>query len=153
MHAAEGLICAGSCIRKFGQGAKPRIAGRMTDGIIPDDVRDFILGHIDSVAQLEALLLLRKGAERDWSAADVAGRLYIDTPAAAELLARLAAEGICGASNGLHRYDPATPELARLIDRLAETYARYLIPVTNLIHAKPSRVQQFADAFRFRKEK
>jgi len=37
----------------------------MSDVILPDDVRDFILGHIDSVAQLEALLLLRNYAEFD----------------------------------------------------------------------------------------
>jgi hypothetical protein len=38
-------------------------------------------------------------------------------------------------------------------DLLADVYARYLVPVTNLIHAKPkSRVQEFADAFKLRKD-
>ena len=37
--------------------------------------------------------------------------------------------------------------------RVAELYARYLIPVTQLIHAKPlTRVQEFADAFKLKKD-
>ena len=41
----------------------------------------------------------------------------------------------------------------RLVDRLAETYARYLVPVTKLIHDKTPSIQKFADAFKFRKDK
>jgi hypothetical protein len=32
----------------------------MSDKYLPDDVRRFVLEHIDSVAQLEALLLLHQ---------------------------------------------------------------------------------------------
>jgi hypothetical protein len=39
---------------------------------IPDDVREFILGHIDSIAQLEALLLLRRNPSTTWNAHSVA---------------------------------------------------------------------------------
>jgi hypothetical protein len=35
----------------------------MTDDPIPDDVKTFLLRYIDSIAQLEALLLLRANAE------------------------------------------------------------------------------------------
>jgi hypothetical protein len=48
----------------------------MTDELVPDDVRDFILRHIDSVAQLEALLLLRANPDEDWDAPKTAKRLY-----------------------------------------------------------------------------
>jgi hypothetical protein len=33
---------------------------------IPDDLREFILGYIDSIAQLEALLLLRRNPSTSW---------------------------------------------------------------------------------------
>jgi hypothetical protein len=45
------------------------------------------------------------------------------------------------------------PEEARMVDRLADAYAKHLIPVTNMIHAKPRRIREFADAFRFRKDR
>ncbi|HVZ91430.1 MAG TPA: hypothetical protein VG843_07250 [Rhizomicrobium sp.] len=124
----------------------------MTDGLIPDEVRSFVLQRIDTVAQLEALLLLRKYPQTSWSAADVARRLYVGEAAAQEILAKLATDGLIAAADGAFRYSPAA-ETARIIDALADTYARYLIPVTNLIHDKPSRIQQFADAFRIRKDK
>ena len=52
----------------------------------------------------------------------------------------------------LYRYRPNSKELKVMLDRLAEIYARHLVPVTNLIHSKPkSRIQEFADAFQLRK--
>ena len=40
-----------------------------------------------------------------------------------------------------------------MIDRLAEVYYQHLVEVTNLIHSKTSKkAQQFADAFKWRKE-
>jgi len=40
-----------------------------------------------------------------------------------------------------------------MLERTAEAYAKHLVPVTNLIHSKPKpRIQEFADAFRFRKD-
>ncbi len=125
----------------------------MPEPIIPDDVREFLLKKIDSVAELEALLLLRKFADENWTVGELAKRLYVADSAASELLARLAASGLCVGGDGLYRYQPSGEEERQTVDRLAEAYARSLIPVTNLIHAKPSRIQQFADAFRFRKDK
>jgi hypothetical protein len=104
------------------------------------------------VAQLEALLLLRKYPETSWSVSEVARRLYVSGTAAEEILAKLAGDGLFLAGDGAFRYGP-TAENRPVVDALAETYGRYLIPVTNLIHDKPARIQQFADAFRFRKDK
>ena len=125
----------------------------MSDMILSEDVRDFIVAYIDSIAHLEALLLLRKYAEQSWTTEDVAKRLYVSEPAAAEVLARLTADGLCMCSDALYRYHPSSQEQEITITRLSEAYARYLIPVTNLVHNKPARIQKFADAFRFRKDK
>lgn len=124
----------------------------MADVILPDDVRDFILGHINTVAELEALLLLRNHHEQNWTIGAVAKRLYVSEAMATEALARLAADGLCVCSDEFYRYHPSSEEQGMTIDRLAEAYARYLIPVTNLVHNKPARVQKFADAFRFRRD-
>ena len=125
----------------------------MADDLIPGDLRDFILRHIDSIAQLEALLLLRAHAGEDWDAKLTAARLYAREPEVAEALARLCADGFlcCNASN--YRYAPQSGEQQAMVERLAAAYARHLIPVTNMIHAKPRRIREFADAFRFRKDR
>jgi DNA-binding IclR family transcriptional regulator len=123
----------------------------MTKEVVADDIKEFILAHIDSIAQLEALLLLRANPEKLWDAAEAARRLYINESDGQEILARLRAEGlVSGDSNG-YRYTPGTEKA--LIDRLAEAYARHLIPITNIIHQRPSRIREFADAFKLKKER
>ncbi len=129
----------------------------MNDDVIPPEVRQFVLDRIDSVAHLEALLLLRSKPDEDWTCATVASRLYIDQRQTIDVLERLDAGGFVSASRKeirVYRYHPASADLARMVDRLAEIYAKHLVPVTNLIHSKPkTRVQEFADAFRLRKDK
>jgi hypothetical protein len=125
----------------------------MAEELIPADVHDFILRHIDSVAQLEALLLLRANPHETWDADTVARRLYTGLQEIEEILARLCADGLLGASEGFYRYDGASEEQRGTVDRLAALYSRHLIPITNMIHAKPRRIRQFADAFRLRKDR
>jgi hypothetical protein len=130
---------------------------RMNRDSIPNDVKQFILERIESVAYLEALLLLRSKPDAPWSCGAVANRLYIDQKQTAELLARLDADGfvtVAGEEDPVYRYQPVTPHMLQMVDSLAEFYGKHLVPITNLIHSKPkNRVQQFADAFRIRKDK
>ena len=123
----------------------------MTDEIIPGDLRYFILRYIDSVGQLEALLLLRANPSKDWKAEAIANRLYISREEAQELLNRLCANALLACSDDLYRYGDPPEALRTMIDRLVEAYARHLIPVTSIIHSKPPRIHRFADAFKFRK--
>lgn len=125
----------------------------MADSPISDDLRDFILRSIDSVAELEALLLLRGKANADWSAAETAKRLYVGEAEASAILERLAAAGLLHRAAGGYRYSEQPAEQRRMVDRLAEAYARHLVPVTNLIHGKPRHIRAFADAFRFKKDR
>jgi hypothetical protein len=124
--------------------------------LIPEDVAQFIIEKIDSVAQMEALLLLRDNAEQQWNAADVAKRLYIDDEQAGKVLARLQEEKLLVSEPSepfFYRYNPGSPALSEIVDRVAQFYSKHLVPITNLIHSKPkSRVQEFADAFKFRKD-
>jgi hypothetical protein len=53
----------------------------------------------------------------------------------------------------LFRYAPATTELRDRLDALAQAYSTNLVGVTDLIHSRiDNRAQQFADAFRLRKD-
>jgi predicted ArsR family transcriptional regulator len=128
----------------------------MVEYPIPNDVRQFILESVVSIAQLEALLLLRGSPDEEWTAQKVAGRLYISEQEVTYLLTRLCAEGLIAFNNDrppLYRYQPDSDDLAQIVDRLAETYSKHLVPVTNLVHSKPrTRVREFADAFHLRKD-
>lgn len=124
----------------------------MADHVIPAEVRRFLLGRIDSIAQLEALLLLHREAEQLWDGPRLAARLYIGEPQAAEILRALCAESLIVNDGGRYRYADGDATQDQLIALVSAHYARHLIPVTNLIHDKPRRVQQFADAFKLKKD-
>lgn len=125
---------------------------------LPEDIRRFVLTSIPSVPFLEALLLMRADPARHWHRHPLAERLYVSERAAEALLAELSAAGIaqrCGesASAQAYCYRPARPELAARIELLADLYATHLVEVTLLIHSSIDRkAQQFADAFKWRKD-
>lgn len=125
----------------------------MAGDLIPEDLREFILGHIDSIAQLEALLLLRRNPNEAWTAATAAQRLYISDSEAISALEHLCARGLLSCSDDRYRLAGESDEDRRMMDQLAEAYARHLIPVTNLIHGKPRRLREFSNAFRIRKDR
>jgi hypothetical protein len=128
----------------------------MADHLIPEDVRQFIVDKIDSVAELEGLLLLSRNPETEWNIEALAQRLYASREQTEDVLAHLYSLGFLTVKESeslIYRYQPKSPHVAELVDRVAESYSKYLVPVTNLIHSKPqTKVQQFADAFKFRKK-
>lgn len=127
---------------------------RWSTNPIPEEVRRFVLDHIDSVPALEALLIMMRNRETRWTAEAMAAELYMDRRTVAPFLADLGVRGLCGSQPGeepAYYWRPATPELADSLEQLAEVYAKHLVPVTNLIHSKPrASVRGFSDAFRLR---
>lgn len=128
----------------------------MTKAALPGNVRRFILTSVPSVPYLEAILLLRSGPGAAWEPQVVARRLYLAEPRAENLLRALVQAGIAqeGAEPRPHfLYQPATPALALMLEQLAHAYGANLLGVTDLIHSRvDKRAQQFADAFRWRKD-
>ena len=56
-------------------------------------------------------------------------------------------------TTGAFTYSPATAELAEMLEAVAKAYGANLVKVTDLIHSRVDRrAQQFADAFRWRKD-
>jgi hypothetical protein len=129
----------------------------VTLDLIPDDVKQFILENIDSVAQLEGLLLLRGNPDTPWNLEAISQRLFTNEQETTDLLEHLNLLGLVTIQKSqpsIYRYQPDTTELKTMVDQLAEAYRKYLIPVTNLIHSKPQlKIQQFADAFKLRKRR
>ena len=120
----------------------------MAEQIIPDDVRDFILRHIDSVAQLEALLLLHGSPNGIWDTASMTKRLYTSEAEIAGLLAPLVEDGLLSVSGGIYRCD-CVEEHRDVVIRVAAIYSRHLIAVTDMIHGKARRMRRVANAFKF----
>ncbi|WP_313176425.1 hypothetical protein [Massilia sp.] len=123
---------------------------------IPEDLRRFVLTSIPSVPFLEALLLLRADPAQQWHSDTLAQRLYVRERTAHTLLEDLCRAGMvapCADAPGCYQYRPGSPQLGERIDALAELYARHLVEVTHLIHSSLDRkAQQFADAFKLRKD-
>ena len=125
----------------------------MTGDPIPDDVRRFLLARPLTVPHVEAILLMRREPERRWDAAGLAARIYVAPPVAASVLADLGTLGLAANEDDRFRYAPADAAMSALIARLDEAYAKNLVEVARLIHASRDRTaEQFAAAFRFRKE-
>ena len=116
------------------------------------DLRRFVVAKIHSVPMLEALLLLRTRAQ-GWAVGELAERLYLPEAKVQALLAMLQAEGLARIEPGLTFYAPASSTSADLVERLAETYSRRVVEVSELIHSGLERqARDFADAFRLRRD-
>jgi hypothetical protein len=124
----------------------------MPDDVLPAALRGFLEDHIDSIGQLEALLLLRDARGVAWDPQTTAKRLYVGEQEALDVLTHLTAHRLINRVGNRYRFDPQSDELLRAVDLLADYYRTHLIPITNLIHAKPRRIQQFADAFKLKKD-
>ena len=125
-------------------------------GEFPDHVRIFIEENINSVEQLEVLLLLRQDRQKQWTADSVSQALYTPAAAAAKRLADLVARQIAVTDESLqnYSYQPSSTELGKIVDDLATVYRDRRVAVISLIYSKPSdHVKAFADAFKFRQDK
>lgn len=123
---------------------------------IPDSVRRLVAEHVESVSQLEILLLLQEDGATLWRAEEVASRLHTQPEIAEVTLSKFARAGIVAVDvqeNGetCFAYRPVTSALKEAVDGLAAKYATHRTTVISLIFSAPSdSLQDFADAFRFR---
>jgi hypothetical protein len=129
----------------------------VSEADIREDVRRFLAHHIESVVQLEVLLLLHAHPDRDYSSQQVASELRIDIAGADEQLVRLCAAGLLSCTEQptpQYRFQPSTPELGETVKALARAYIDRRVTIISLIYSKPvDKIKIFTDAFRIRREK
>ncbi len=117
----------------------------------------FIKAHIDSVEQLEVLLLLRNDPSKGWSATDVSRQLRSSPVSAAQRLEKLCVLRLIVKADPAQqsfRYEPGTPELADRVTALSEAYLVRRVTVIDLIFSNPiEKIQCLADAFKIRGDK
>ena len=128
----------------------------MTESGLSENVKKFIIDHINSVEQLEVLLLLHSHKQKEWSAREASQELRINQDSAKVRLADLHSRGLLAvreSSDPLYRYQPQKPNFAQTVDDLAKAYPEYRVTVINLIFSKPiDKIRTFADAFKFRED-
>jgi len=106
---------------------------------IPEKVLRFLGDHIDTVPQLEALLLMRADALHAWDEEELATRVYVDRETASGILQTLCRRLLIVTEDSVrYRYGPKMESGAELIDEVAAVYRQHLVAVANYIHSKAS---------------
>jgi hypothetical protein len=137
----------------------------------PANVKAFVATHIDSVVQLEVLLLLFGAPDRAWTADQIARELRIDPAWVQTQLEQLCTRGLlhceAGEAPSAYQYRPHSPQLYDAVAGLAKAYVDRRVTVISLIYSKPPApppsatpaepgtsdpLKSFADAFRLRKD-
>lgn len=118
------------------------------------DVAAFLDAHIDSIPQLEMLLLLHEGRASVWSIEQIAARIYLEPARVQPLLRGLQSHGLVAAADGgTYRYAESADHQI-VVGGLTRAYRTDLIGVTRFVHAKASRsVLEFARAFDLKKDR
>jgi hypothetical protein len=121
---------------------------------IPTDVKQFIAEHLNSVAELEVLLLVKGESAREWTPEDISKLLCMPAEVIEGHLVGLESRGLLAATPAppRYRFHPRTTELEQVVHCLDEIYKERRVSVITLIYSKPvDKVRTFADAFRLRK--
>ena len=120
--------------------------------MIPEPVRHLIAQHIDSVEQLEVLILLRMHRDRAWTVAEVNDRIKSSASSVETRLNDLAGRGFLQRNAQSFRYQ-AGPDVEAAVAQLATAYTERRFSVIELIFSKPTdKLRAFADAFKMGKK-
>lgn len=120
---------------------------------LSNDVKEFVAEHLQSVPQLEVLLLLSQTSDKVWSADAVGRELHLNPALAKAQLDHLLSHRLLtlaeGTSSDLYRYNNLSAHLDKTVKQLAIAYATQRIAVLTLILAKPvDKVRRFTETFR-----
>jgi hypothetical protein len=104
---------------------------------IPDAVRNFLHSSINTVEQLESLLLMRKNRDHEFSVALLIEKQYTSELAATTTLGSLVASGLARTTeNGTYIYN-AGPEVDAVVEQLEKLYRSRRVSVISTIYNRP----------------
>ena len=128
----------------------------MSGDSLSPPVKQLLARHIQSVEQLEVLLLLRSQPQRAWTAAEVFEVIRSSEPSIAARLQAFTAQGFLVEEKGppaKYRFAPKDQNLDAAVDQTATAYQTWRVRVIEAIFApQTDPVQSFADAFKLRKD-
>jgi hypothetical protein len=121
---------------------------------VPIPVARFIATHVQTLEQLEVLLLMMHSPDRWWDAHAIAGAVGILEDTARRILDRLAARNLLAiriTGDVRYQFQPGESSLAEAARLTADTYRTNRLGVLQLVtEARRRSLRAFADAFRIR---
>lgn len=119
---------------------------------VDPEVKHFLFSCIDSVEQLEVLLLLYHDPGKSWSAEEISRELRGSSASAANRLRSLQKLGLAEDSQGRYRFSTLDPTLLGILGRLSELYKTQRHGVLALIFSPLKRARDFANGFKWKKD-
>lgn len=125
----------------------------MATSRLPIDIKELLTEHIDSVGQLEVLLVFFNNKDRSWSALTMSLELRSHETIVRQQMAKLLTSGfIKETGNSEYIYSPME-NLAKRVELLARAYREMSVAVIAFIYEKPTdKLKGFADAFKLKKD-
>jgi predicted transcriptional regulator len=123
------------------------------DSGLEEEIRDFVDRYIDSVEQLEILILLKESAPQQWSAQEINEKLQSHFSSVQTRLRGLCKLNLinCNAEN--YSYPGSDKSQEPKIEKLILAYKQKRIRVIEMIFSKPKdKLRDFADAFKIKKD-
>lgn len=127
----------------------------MSDERLSPEAEDFVARIIESIHQVELLMLLRRTPDRWWTAEAIAHELRESAMIVSAGLVGLRAHGLV-AVQGLvpmtYRYEPSSMRLHAGVESLAAAYEGTPLVLAKAVATKSGQtLRTFADAFRIRR--
>ena len=120
---------------------------------VPAKVRGFITATLESTDQLRILLLLAN-EPHEWEISEICGKLYLRSDVVLPAASRLEERGLLTSSREPRRfrYQPRNAQLKTMAEQIVALDRERPVTLLNIIHARPKDIQDFADAFKLRKD-
>jgi len=115
---------------------------------LSEEIRQFIFQHIDSVEQLDMLVLMRLHPERWWTARLMSEELRTSVTSASNRLHILKSIGlVIENESSAFQYRPKDAQLRQLVDELDDQYKLRKHTILQLIFSTKKSAKSFANAF------
>lgn len=129
----------------------------MSEKVFSDELEKFIAAEINSLEQLEILLLLSGNPHKWWTATGVYEVIKSSVQSVHDRLNEMADRGLLNKeadSEVRYQFSPKNEQVWKVTSELRDAYKERSVKVVQAIYNKPpDAVQEFARAFRLRKDK
>jgi hypothetical protein len=128
----------------------------VSERVFSEDLEKFIAAEINSLEQLEILLLLSGNPHKWWTASGVYEVVKSSMQSVQDRLDEMVAREFLRKeidSEVRYQFAPTNGDVWRIISELREAYKERSVKVVQAIYSKPpDAVQEFARAFRLRRD-